>query len=125
MNLLLFLVMQVTLPSPVNCFWDLRTGDESFGGALPIDPESWVTSGDYPEAVVRRTEKGFVRVKFSISLEGRVTNCYVDKSSGFSVLDAIPCKLLSRRARFTMPSDSQGKLISTDAEMIFCFSSDR
>lgn len=125
MNLLPFFVMLVIAPPSNNCSWDLRTGDENFGGALPIAPESWVTSKDYPEGIVGRVEKGLVQVEFSISSEGRVTHCHVNKSSGFSTLDAIPCKLLSRRARFSIPKDSKGNFISTDARMTFYFSPDK
>jgi protein TonB len=52
--------------------------------------------------------EGSVGYLLSISASGKVTNCTVTRSSGFSGLDAATCRELSRRAQFNAASDETG-----------------
>jgi TonB family protein len=79
---------------------DLRVGVDYFSGAIPIQPEKWVTSSDHPESIIQRIDVGEVAIAFDIALNGRAVNCRVTSNSGNSRLDNVPCKLVMRRARF-------------------------
>lgn len=86
--------------------WTLPKSD--FGGATPLNPERWMTFQDYPAASIRKKEQGYVMVSFEIDAKGKVTDCVVSRSSGYSRLDEVPCRLLKRRARFRPAVDSDG-----------------
>jgi TonB family protein len=115
--MMLFLIVFFIL-----CPVDLRTKDESFDGAVPKNAAIWVTSADYPEGVIERNESGKVTVSFEVNKVGRVTNCRVSQSSGYAILDEIPCKLLERRARFIAALDKYGKPRFSRAHTSFYFS---
>jgi TonB family protein len=106
----------------LSCPWDLRTGDEDFGGAEPIAPEKWVTSGDYPESAIAFTHSGLVVVQFTITKEGRAQDCKIKKSGGHERIDEVSCKLVVRRARFVPAKDSQSQPRSTSGYISFYFS---
>ncbi|WAC23431.1 energy transducer TonB [Blastomonas sp. SL216] len=96
---------------------DLRVRPEHFENAIPINPEKWITSKDYPEGIVQRSDSGIVSVSLEINRSGRISDCKVTSYSGCSVLDNIPCRLLERRARFFIPND----MTPASARMTFYF----
>ena len=63
---------------------------------------------DYPSTSIRNNEEGTVSFRLEIGADGKVTNCSVTKSSGFTALDQTSCKLLQRRARFNPGRDASG-----------------
>lgn len=91
--------------------WSVPLGD--YGGAKPRNIESWFSYDDYPDAAVKAGEQGYVTVSFSIGLDGRMADCTVVRSSGYPRLDAIPCKVLTKRARFTPAKDATGAPMAT------------
>ena len=117
--LLLLVAPSVDLESIVHD--DLRVGKDRFVGAVAIQPETWVTSADYPEGVVQRRASGTVTVAFDITADGRVVNCRVTSGSGFSALDRLPCVLLSRRARFAAQAGRKTISLAANGQMRFHF----
>jgi TonB family protein len=91
--------------------WTLPKDD--FGGAVPLNMKHWVTYDDYPDVAAKSGQQGYVTVSFAIGVDGRMTDCNVIRSSGYSILDAIPCKVLPKRARFAPAKDANGIPITT------------
>ena len=66
----------------------------------PLQPENWITAGDYPAPALRASEEGRVGYRLDVDAVGTVTGCSVVASSGSGVLDVHTCDLLRLRARF-------------------------
>nr|WP_314464943.1 TonB family protein [uncultured Novosphingobium sp.] len=82
-------------------------------GALPSNAASgWVTTQDYPTADLRAEHQGSVRFRLDIDARGRVSQCAIVASSGFTGLDEATCKYVSRRARFEPATNAEGQAAS-------------
>lgn len=78
-------------------------------GAMPRgNPGNWVSTQDYPSADLRAEHQGLVRFRLDIDARGRVGQCTIVTSSGYSGLDEATCKNVSRRARFEPATDADG-----------------
>ena len=86
-----------------------------FGGAMPLNQADWYQFDDYPMSALSGDRVGMVLVGFTIGLDGRVTNCHVVQSSKHRDLDAVPCRVLAKRARFKPATDDQGQPRTTTA----------
>ncbi|HEY0112349.1 MAG TPA: TonB family protein [Allosphingosinicella sp.] len=73
---------------------------------------SYVSDADYPASAIRNEEQGTTRFRLEVGSDGRVTDCTVTGSSGSSALDAVTCRLMKQRARFTPARDSSGNVTS-------------
>ncbi|MBN8844921.1 MAG: energy transducer TonB [Sphingomonadales bacterium] len=80
---------------------------KDFGGATLLT-QNWMSFQDYPDSAMRSDVEGRVIVGFDIGVTGRVENCAVRTSSGYKVLDDVPCRLLNRKARFRPAVDESG-----------------
>ncbi|TCM17108.1 protein TonB [Novosphingobium sp. PhB165] len=82
-------------------------------GALPRnDTSSWVTTLDYPTADLRAEHQGTVRFQLDVDARGRVSQCSIVSSSGYSGLDEATCKFVSRRARFEAATNADGDAVA-------------
>jgi protein TonB len=72
------------------------------------DPQSWVTTDDYPPGALREERQGRVRIAWTVNEQGRVENCHVVESSGSPDLDDASCRLVTRRGRYTPAKDQAG-----------------
>jgi TonB family protein len=99
--------------------WQLPISD--YGGAKPRNLGSWYSYDDYPDAAVKAGEQGYVTVAFTIGIDGRMGDCTVIRSSGYPTLDAIPCKVLTKRARFTPAKGPSGAPIVTHGRTSMAF----
>lgn len=78
--------------------------------ARPLgNPQSWVTTEDYPPAAAREGVTGLTGVRVSINSDGRVTGCTVTASSGSQLLDDTACRLITKRARFAPARGEDGQ----------------
>ncbi|PCG15919.1 MULTISPECIES: energy transducer TonB [Sphingomonas] len=78
------------------------------------DELSWFSADDYPKESMRRDEQGTVTVRWTIGVDGRVSECHAAQSSGFPRLDAVSCGVLVKRARYYPARDAQGRpMVST------------
>ena len=57
---------------------------------------------------MREGREGTTGFRVSYGADGRVISCDVTSSSGHSDLDAVTCKLITRRARFNPGKDREG-----------------
>jgi len=76
---------------------------------MPAGLPSLFSDDDYPLEAVRNEEQGTVAFALSIGVDGGITGCTIESSSGSPLLDATTCRLLTERARFTPAKDKKGK----------------
>lgn len=90
--------------------WKIRPvarGLIDYGGAWPIEPQSWVRQSRYPKAARRARREGRVQIAYDITDRGRVGSCTILDSSGSPELDAATCRLYLDHARF-VPAGGAG-----------------
>lgn len=82
------------------------------GGATPARQIAGrIVDSDYPRAARRARLEGRVRVRFTVSADGRATECRVTTSSGHAQLDSATCRLIERRYRFEPARDARGRRV--------------
>jgi TonB family protein len=99
--------------------WVMPKSD--FGGAIPLNRNTWYNFNDYPTDAMRAGEEGYVTVSFTIGTDGRMSECHVARSSGYADLDRIPCKVLPGRARFSPAKDASGAAVATHGATSMAF----
>lgn len=72
----------------------MMSGTPDYPGRVP-----WISLMDYPQALEAARNEGTVEFQLTFNLDGRVTECSIQKSSGTVLLDATVCRLSTRRAR--------------------------
>lgn len=83
------------------------------------NPQSWVTTDDYPPAAQREGRQGTVGLTWQISEAGKVENCSVTQSSGSPDLDETACRLVTRRGKYSPAVDQNGHPMRTTASLRF------
>ena len=84
-------------------------GGGDSGGSRPSLASQDLRSKDYPRELVRAWPSGArVFVAIRIQLDGRATNCRVDRSSGIAAIDAETCRLVETRLRFRPAVNGKG-----------------
>lgn len=73
------------------------------------DPATWFSTDDYPTAALRHETQGTVAFGVEVDPSGKLTHCFIVKSSGSSVLDSATCAIMRERARFAPAIDSAGR----------------
>ncbi len=68
----------------------------------------WATHNDYPADALRRRVSGTVVVRFTVGVNGRVTDCAVLESSGDEGLDRGTCALARQRGRYSPAIGADG-----------------
>ncbi len=83
-------------------------------GVAPVrDPSTWIGPDDYPSDLLSMDAQGFVGFRLMVGKDGKPTSCHVQSSTNQADFDAISCRLLMRRARFTPALDSEGNPIES------------
>ncbi|WP_447764762.1 energy transducer TonB [Sphingopyxis panaciterrae] len=81
---------------------------------VPIgNPGKWVTSGDYPSAMLWKGQQANVFFRLGIGVDGRPTACHIQQSTRPVAFDEAVCKSLMLRARFSPALDADGKPIAS------------
>lgn len=86
--------------------------------ATPRGNTVGISTDDYPAASRRAGEEGRTVVRVTIGTNGRVSNCTVVQSSGFSRLDDKACDVAMRRWRFNAAESGGQKIESTKVQPI-------
>ena len=73
----------------------------------------WVTTNDYPTSDLRQEHEGSVRYRLTIDAGGKVSDCAVVASSGFTGLDQATCAQLTRRGQFDPATDDSGGRVAS------------
>jgi protein TonB len=90
-------------------------GDGGGGAATPARQiAGLIVDADYPRAARRARLEGVVRVLFTVSTEGRATDCRIVMSSGHPELDTTTCHLIERRYRFEPARNALGRPVPED-----------
>lgn len=69
---------------------------------------------DYPREAGEAGVGGIVSVRFTVGVQGRVTDCWITRSSGSRALDITTCRLIERRYRFAPSRDERGNPVPAD-----------
>lgn len=81
--------------------------------ATPPEPKTnivnWISSRDYPPAVLRQGQYGNTTILWKIGTDGLVGACRVVGQSGNDELDAAACQAITKRGRYTPATDKDGK----------------
>ena len=76
---------------------------------VPSGLPSLFSDEDYPLEALLNDEQGTVGFKLAIGVDGAITGCTIESSSGSPSLDSTTCRLLAERARFTPARDKKGR----------------
>lgn len=71
-----------------------------------------LSDDDYPAEAIRNEEQGTAGFRLTVSADGKVTHCFITRSTGSLTLDETTCRIISERGRFTPARDAGGKAIS-------------
>jgi protein TonB len=71
---------------------------------------------DYPRSAARAGIGGTVWVRYTVTVKGRAEDCRVTRSSGNAELDAVTCKLVTKRFRYRPGTDATGRFVSSVVE---------
>ena len=86
---------------------------------LARSPPQWVGGGPTDADNRQGRYQGTVAVQVTIAPGGRVSNCVPVRGSGNAGLDAMTCRLVQERARFTPALDAQGRPVVSQAYTTF------
>jgi periplasmic protein TonB len=85
-------------------------GRGGVGTRPSVVPGTTLVGRDYPREVLRAwPRRGRIFVAVRVQLDGRATDCRVDRSSGNPVVDQWTCRLLEERVRFRPATDENGR----------------
>jgi periplasmic protein TonB len=87
-------------------------GSGSGGDGIAVQAErikGRIRGSDYPEGAYRRHASGTVFVRLTVGIDGRVSDCAIDESSGHADLDAATCSLILKRYLYRPARDLQGR----------------
>jgi protein TonB len=88
------------------------------GRQISIPPQ-WISGGPSDADNRRGRYRGTVVVQFTISPEGRVSNCAPVRSSNNASLDALTCRIVVSRSRYTPARDVQGRPVASEAHATY------
>ncbi|MBA3896277.1 MAG: energy transducer TonB [Sphingomonadaceae bacterium] len=91
-------------------------GDGVGGGdeTPPLQIKGRLKDSDYPHAAGDLGVGGTVSVRFTVTTDGRATECRVTRSSGSAVLDETTCRLIEQRFRYEPSHDTQGHAVESE-----------
>lgn len=76
-------------------------------------PAEWITNDDYPVSALTGGRQGTSYIGWTISTEGRVTECKILLSSGTAALDQAACGAVMKRGRAKPALDAAGKPVES------------
>jgi TonB family protein len=83
--------------------------------ALRRQPElvsgPWLRAEDYPDSAERSEVASSTVIRFTVGVDGRVSDCTTVASSGSTALDRQTCSALKKRARFAPALGANGEAV--------------
>lgn len=73
----------------------------------------WITADDYPTAAFVARKQGRVLIGWTITPQGKVTDCRILRSSGVPDLDTAACAAVTKRGRYSPALDAMGKPVES------------
>ena len=86
------------------------------GGSFARKISGRIYDRDYPKAAARAGIGGTVWVRYTVRTDGRASDCRVTRSSGNADLDAVTCRLVTKRFRYRPGTDAGGQAIMSSVE---------
>jgi TonB family protein len=77
------------------------------------DPRNLFSASDYPSLALDRGRQGGVRVLLSLDATGAMSDCRLIEGSGDASIDAVPCRVFRKRAKFTPALDANGRPVAS------------
>ncbi len=71
-----------------------------------------IKPGDYPHAAFEARRGGTVRMRFTVGISGRVTDCSITRSSGVPELDEATCWIILKRFRYQPARNAAGQPVA-------------
>jgi protein TonB len=85
-------------------------GDGGDGDSLaPRWTRGRLSFADLPPELRAQAWNGKVDVRYAVGIDGRVSDCRVDRSSGNPVVDTLTCRLIEDRFRYRPARDEAGR----------------
>ena len=87
-------------------------GGDGDGGGIATGPRQVrgrLTVADFPDGLIGPGQQASVGVRYTVEIDGRVTGCSVLRSSGFSQVDALACRLITQRFRYRPATNRAGQ----------------
>ena len=78
----------------------------------PVRIAGALSNADYRRVGPPQGAGGTVSIAFRVRPDGRVDSCRVERSSGWAVLDAATCRLVTERFRFRPARDAAGRAMA-------------
>ena len=76
-----------------------------------------IKESDFPRGVLEAgIRDATVHIRFTVGVNGRVSNCIVARSSGSPELDETTCRLITQRFRYRPATDAQGRPVAQEVE---------
>lgn len=70
-----------------------------------------IRPGDYPHDAFEARQGGTVRMRFTVGVSGRVTDCVVTRSSGVPALDDATCRIILKRFKYRPARNAAGEAV--------------
>lgn len=83
------------------------------GGAPPRQVKGKLSYRDMPDAALPPGTDMEVGVRYTVNVDGSVSGCRIDKTSGNPAIDATACRLIEERFRFRPARDRTGRPVSS------------
>ncbi len=87
------------------------SGGSGTGNGVPVQGPRQIhgklSYDDLPQGLVAPGDEAAVGVRYTVNVDGSVSNCRIDRSSGFAALDAAACRLIEARFRFRPARDAR------------------
>ena len=89
---------------------DVKRHADRSQNVVPINnPGYWVTSADYPQDMLRKSQPGLVAFRLIVDEAGNPTSCHIPPTNREKGFDAVVCAALMKRAKFSPALDNQKK----------------
>lgn len=84
------------------------------GGSPPRHIKGRIKDRDYPASARAMGAQGTVEVRYTVRVDGRVSNCRILRSSGNGDIDQTTCRVIEERFRFKPAKDERGQPVQAD-----------
>ncbi len=91
-------------------------GDGDGGDTPPRQIKGRLSFSDMPSVLRVTGIERVVAVRYTVNVDGRVTDCTVTESSGSAELDGTTCRLIEKRFRYKPSRDGSGRAVPSIVE---------
>lgn len=96
------------------------TGDGTGGGGgiatEPVQIRGRLSVDDFPFGLIGPGERASVRLGYVVETDGSVSDCRIHRSSGFTQVDAMACRLIEQRFRYRPARNAAGDPVRAGVE---------